>query len=172
MAAALLSISPAPTSASATRGDGSPVTAGQRVGESAFDVPSITVSSPAPVCELYLNTESEVTLRLLGVEIGNWINGAPMAGETFGWGPDGSAALVFVDRTGPLVFLGGDKRTRVVAGVKGRGRPHGPATARASRSPEDGRRKYRLLTAVVTRGRENREVAVAPGARPHAVIQR
>jgi hypothetical protein len=30
--------------------------------------------------------EAEVTLRLLGVEIGNWINGAPMAGETFGWG--------------------------------------------------------------------------------------
>ena len=40
--------------------------------------------------------ESEVTLRLLGVQLGNWINGAPMAGETFGWGPAGSGAIVFV----------------------------------------------------------------------------
>jgi len=59
--------------------------------------------------------ESEITLRLLGVEIGNWINGAPMAGETFGWGPDGSAALVFVDRTGRLVF---QRQPDSLAGVR------------------------------------------------------
>jgi hypothetical protein len=35
--------------------------------------------------------ESEVTLRLHGEEIGNWINDVPLAGETYGWGPAGSA---------------------------------------------------------------------------------
>jgi len=259
VAASLLSISPAPTAASATHVDGSPITSGERFDDPPFDVSSIRVSAPTPVCELDLNAlkgevrrvswspdnafihvrtvedravphdyivsledrevslafgepawgsaywarksdlaapgvpslrmeitesnrrtrpapfsggfanggaqtpdvknpvdayESEITLRLLGVEIGNWINGAPMAGETFGWGPDGSAALVFVDRTGRLVFIGGDKHTRIVAGVKGAWMPAWSSDGtRVAFLQKAGRRKYRLLTADVTRSR-------------------
>ena len=63
--------------------------------------------------------ESEVTVRLLGEEIGNWINGAPLAGQTFGWGPTGSGAIVFVDRGGRLTLMDGGKHRKVVATVKG-----------------------------------------------------
>ncbi|HJZ71188.1 MAG TPA: hypothetical protein VKE51_05575 [Vicinamibacterales bacterium] len=62
--------------------------------------------------------EAEVTLRLLGVEIGNWINGAPIAGETFGWGPSGSGALAFVDHPGRLYLIDRQKHRRAIARVK------------------------------------------------------
>ena len=63
--------------------------------------------------------ESEVTVRLRGEEIGNWINGAPLAGQTFGWGPAGSGAIVFVDRGGRLTLMDERKRRKVVATAKG-----------------------------------------------------
>jgi hypothetical protein len=98
--------------------------------------------------------EAEVTLRLLGVEIGNWINGAPMAGETFGWGPIGSAALVFVDRPGRLIFMDQAKHRQVVAGVKGASMPAWSATGlRVAFLQKSARKKYRLMSADVIRGR-------------------
>jgi hypothetical protein len=94
--------------------------------------------------------EAEVTLRLLGVEIGNWINGAPMAGETFGWGPIGSAALVFVDRPGRLIFMDKDKRRHVVGGVKGAWMPAwSPNGTRVAFLQKAARKKYRLMSASV-----------------------
>jgi hypothetical protein len=96
--------------------------------------------------------EAEVSLRLLGIEIGNWINGAPMAGETFGWGPTGSAALVFVDATGHLMFLDGDKHKRAIGGVRGAWMPAWSADGgRVAFVQKQGRRKYRLMSAEVTR---------------------
>jgi WD40 repeat protein len=98
--------------------------------------------------------EAEVMLRFVGIEVGNWINGAPMAGETFGWGPIGSAALLFVDRPGHLIFLDRDRHKRVVAGVSGAWLPAwSPDGSRVAFVQKAGRRKYRLMAAEVTRGR-------------------
>jgi len=98
--------------------------------------------------------EAEVMLRFVGIEVGNWINGAPMAGETFGWGPVGSAALVFVDRQGHLIFLDRDRHKRSVGGVSGAWLPAwSPNGSRVAFVQKAGRRRYRLMAAEVTRGR-------------------
>jgi len=98
--------------------------------------------------------EAEAMLRFMGVEVGNWINGAPMAGETFGWGPVGSAALVFVDRPGHLILLDRDRRKQVVRDVSGAWLPAwSPDGARLALVQKTGRRKYRLMSADVARGR-------------------
>ena len=94
--------------------------------------------------------EAEVTLRLLGVEIGNWINGAPMAGDTFGWGPPGSGALAFVDRPGRLYLLDGQKHKQAAAGVKGAWMPAwSDDGARVAFLQKSGRRSFRLMTVAV-----------------------
>jgi len=96
--------------------------------------------------------EAEVMLRLLGVEIGNWINGAPMAGETFGWGPTGSGALAFVDRPGHLYLLDERRHKQAVAGVKGAWMPSWSSDgARIAFLQKSGRRTYRLTTVAITR---------------------
>lgn len=60
-------------------------------------------------------TLARLTLTLLDVEIGQWMNDEPKSGATFGWGPRGSAALVFVDKTGRLTLIDKERRRRVVA---------------------------------------------------------
>jgi hypothetical protein len=98
--------------------------------------------------------EAEVMLRFVGIEVGNWINGAPMAGETFGWGPIGSAALVFVDRPGHLLFLDRDRHKLVVRGVSGAWLPAwSPDGRHVAFVAKAGRKKYRLMSADVVRGR-------------------
>ena len=95
--------------------------------------------------------EAEVTLRLAGVEIGNWINGAPMAGETFGWGPSGSGAIVFVDRPGRLHLLDGRRRTQTLDGVRNAWMPAWSGDgAQIAFVQKSGRRTYRVMTAAVT----------------------
>jgi hypothetical protein len=96
--------------------------------------------------------ESEVTLRLLGFQIGNWINGAPMAGETYGWGPSGSGAIVFVGRGDRLTLMDGDARRKVVATIKGATMPawSGDGT-RLAFLQKTGKKRYRLMTAAVDR---------------------
>lgn len=98
--------------------------------------------------------EAEVTLRLLGVEIGNWINGAPMAGDTFGWGPSGSGTLAFVDRPGRLYLLDRQKHKQAIAGVKGAWMPAwSDDGARIAFLQKSGRRSFRLMTVAVTTAR-------------------
>jgi len=96
--------------------------------------------------------ESEVTLRLQGVELGSWINDAPMAGDTFGWGPPASAAIVYVGRGDRLTLMDQEKRRAVVATVKGAAFPawstDGTRLAFVQRT---GKKKYRLMIAVVGR---------------------
>jgi len=95
--------------------------------------------------------EAEVTLRLLGEEISNWVNAVAIAGETFGWGPPGSGAIAFVDG-GPITLLDQAKRKTVVPSTRGALLPawsnDGTQLAFVQKS---GRRKYRLMTAALTR---------------------
>jgi hypothetical protein len=48
----------------------------------------------------------------------DWINGAPLAGETFGCGPSGSGALAFVDRAGRVSLVDREQPRQTIAGVK------------------------------------------------------
>jgi len=96
--------------------------------------------------------EHELTLRYRGQEIGNWINGAPMAGDTFGWGPPGTGTLVFADSHGRLTLIDPAKRRRAVPGTKDAAFPAWSSDgARLAFLQKAGRRKYTLMTAGVDR---------------------
>jgi hypothetical protein len=96
--------------------------------------------------------ESEVTLRLLGVQLGNWINSAPMAGETFGWGPAGSGAIVFIGSGERLTLMDQQARRKVVATIKGASMPAWSSDGtRLAFLQKAGRKRYRLMTAAVGR---------------------
>jgi hypothetical protein len=98
--------------------------------------------------------EAEVTLRLRGEEIGNWINGAPMAGDTFGWGPAGSGAILFVDRRGRLTLMDDHNRKKVVASVKGAMLPAWSAAGtRVAYLQKSGRKTLRVMAALVGRAK-------------------
>jgi hypothetical protein len=56
---------------------------------------------------------------LPGIELGNRINESPLAGETFGRGPSGSAAIVYVGRGDCLTLMDQAKRRNVVATIGG-----------------------------------------------------
>jgi hypothetical protein len=75
-----------------------------------------------------------------------------MAGETFGWGPIGSAALVFVDRPGRLIIMDQHKRRHVVGGVKGAWMPAWSSNgARVAFLQKTARKKYDLMAVDVIR---------------------
>jgi hypothetical protein len=94
--------------------------------------------------------ESEITLRLQGLEIGSWINDVPFAGETYGWGPAGSAAILYVGRGGRLTLMDQAKRRKVVATVKGASMPAWSSDgARLAFLQQAGKKKYRLMTMTV-----------------------
>jgi hypothetical protein len=96
--------------------------------------------------------ESEVTLRLLGLQLGNWINGAPMAGETYGWGPAGSGAIVFIGRGDRLTLMDQQSRRQVIATVKGASMPAWSSDGgRLAFLQKTGRKRYRLMTASLRR---------------------
>jgi dipeptidyl aminopeptidase/acylaminoacyl peptidase len=62
---------------------------------------------------------ARLTLSLLDVEIGQWMNDEPKSGSTFGWGPSGSGALVFVDKSGRVTLLDKERRQRPIASPRG-----------------------------------------------------
>ena len=96
--------------------------------------------------------ESEVSLKLRGLEIGNWINDAPLAGETFGWGPAGSAAIVYVGRGDRLTLMDREKRRKVVATLKNVSMPAWSSDgARVAFVQKTGKKAYRLMTIAVGR---------------------
>ena len=107
-----------------------------------------TPDTKAPVDAI----ESEVTLRVQGLEIGNWINDVPFAGETYGWGPQGSAAVLYVERGERVTMMDREKRRKVVATAKGASMPAWSSDgARLAFVQKTGRKKYRLMTVVVGR---------------------
>jgi hypothetical protein len=96
--------------------------------------------------------ELEVTLRLLGLAIGNWINDAPMAGETFGWGPSGSGAIVFVGRGDRLTLMDQRARRKVVATTKEASMPAWSSDGmHLAFLQKIGKKRYRLMTSAVGR---------------------
>jgi hypothetical protein len=94
--------------------------------------------------------ETEVTVRLLGEELGQWINEAPMAGGTFGWGPTGSGAILFADRRGRLTMMDGRKRKLIVPDVRGALMPAWSSDgSRIGYLLKSGRKTYRLMSATI-----------------------
>ena len=94
--------------------------------------------------------ENEVRLFYSGVEIGNWINGAPMAGDTFGWGPDRTGLLAFTDKNGHLTVIDPSRRAVAVAGVKDAVFPAwSPDGSRIAFLQKNGKKKLKLLTVAV-----------------------
>ena len=96
--------------------------------------------------------ESEVTLRLLGEELGNWINDVPLAGETYGWGPAGSGTIAFVGKGGRVTLMDQERRRRVVATAKGAVWPAWSNDgARIVFLQPGGKKKYRLMAMSIGR---------------------
>jgi hypothetical protein len=96
--------------------------------------------------------ESEVSVKLRGLEIGNWINDAPLAGETFGWGPAGSGAIVYVGRGDRLTLMDQEKRRKVVATLKNVSLPAWSSDGeRLAFVQKTGKKTYRLMTVAVGR---------------------
>lgn len=60
-------------------------------------------------------TITYVTLRYLGVNIGQWTTDESKSGFTFGWGPAGSGSLAFVDAQGRLALVDKERRQKVIA---------------------------------------------------------
>jgi hypothetical protein len=98
--------------------------------------------------------EHEVGLWFGGEELGNWINGAPMAGDTFGWGPDGTGALVFTDKNGRVILIDPAHRKLMLPGVKDALFPAwSPDGTRVAWLQKTGRKKFTLLSAMLTSAR-------------------
>jgi WD40-like Beta Propeller Repeat len=93
----------------------------------------------------------EVSLRLLGEEVGYFLNEVAYGGITFGWGPEGSGAIAFADARGRIELLDRDKHKKTLPGTKDAllpaWSPDGTTIAFLQRS---GRRTLRLMTAALT----------------------
>jgi hypothetical protein len=91
----------------------------------------------------------EVKLKLLGQEVGYFLNDVAMAGFTYGWGPADSGAIAFVDEKGRVVLFDRGRRKKVVPGTKDALMPAWSADGtHLAFLQKIGRRSYRL--AVVT----------------------
>ena len=94
-----------------------------------------------------------VRFRLFDETVSEFVNEPAMPGLMFGWGPSGSGAIAFTDRTGRLFLLDQMKRKQTVSSAKDAALPawttDGSHLAWAQKS---GRRKYALMVAPVGRG--------------------
>jgi len=92
-----------------------------------------------------------VRLRLLGEEIGVWVNEWVVPGTKFGWGPSGTGAVVHVDEHGGLVFFDEHKHRQVVRGVRNALLPAWSTDgARVAFLQKTGRKKYAVAWIDVT----------------------
>ena len=59
----------------------------------------------------------EVKLKLLGQEVGYFLNDVAVAGLTFGWGPPATGTIAFVDEKGRVVLFDRERRKQIVPGT-------------------------------------------------------
>jgi hypothetical protein len=96
-------------------------------------------------------TANVVTLKLMGEVIGEFVNVPAIPGATFGWGPQGTGLIAFVDGSGRLVIMDAEHRKRVVEGAKAVSMPAWTTDgARLIYLERSGRKKYTLKTINVT----------------------
>jgi hypothetical protein len=94
----------------------------------------------------------ETKLKLLGQEVGYFLNDVALAGMSYGWGPSGSGAIVFVDDKGRVVLFDRNKHKQIVPGTKDALLPAWSNDgARVAFLEKDGRRSYHLMVSTVTR---------------------
>lgn len=92
----------------------------------------------------------EVKLKLLGQEVGYFLNDVAFGGITFGWGPAGSGAIAFVDEKGRVGLFDREKHKRMVPDTKDATLPAWSADgSRVAFLQKDGKRTYRLMMATV-----------------------
>jgi len=92
----------------------------------------------------------EVKLKLLGQEVGYFLNDVAMAGVTYGWGPSGSGAIAFVDDKGRVVLFDRERRKQIVPGTKDALLPAWSADgSRLAYLQKIGRRTYRLVVVAI-----------------------
>ena len=70
-----------------------------------------------------------VQLQLLEETVGEFVNTRPAPGATFGWGPENSGAIAFVDRDGRVMLMDQHKHKTSVAGTRDATLPAGRWTA-------------------------------------------
>jgi WD40 repeat protein len=93
----------------------------------------------------------EVKLKLLGQEVGYFLNNVAFGGITFGWGPSGSGAIAFVDEKGRVGLFDREKHRRMVPNTKDATLPAwSPDGRRVAFIQKDGKRMYRLMMVTIT----------------------
>jgi hypothetical protein len=89
----------------------------------------------------------DARLKLLGEEIGYFLNEVAMAGATYGWGPAGSGAIAFVDASGKVTLFDRDKHKKVLVTAKGAAMPAWSSDgARLAYVQKTSRDRYRLMS--------------------------
>jgi hypothetical protein len=94
----------------------------------------------------------EVSLKLLGEEVGYFLNNVAYGGITYGWGPTGSGAIVFADARGRLSFFDRQKHKKAVPGTKDALLPAwSPDGSHVAFLQKDSRRTYRVMVTSISR---------------------
>lgn len=97
-------------------------------------------------------TVTYVTLRYLGVTIGQWTTDEAKSGFTFGWGPAGSGSIAFVDPQGRLALVDKERRQKVVARSEHVMLPAwSPDGSYVAYVEKQGRSSYRLASVALVR---------------------
>jgi hypothetical protein len=97
-------------------------------------------------------TTGTLAFRLLGEKIGEFVNTTPIPGLTFGWGPERSGVIAYVDHDGRVMVMDQKKQKTSIAGTKDAILPAWSADgAQLAWAQKTARKKYVLMIAPVTK---------------------